>query len=264
MTVALTHTTTAVPPPVGDAPPGDEAPASPRRPAAETVRLYAADWNAFLAWCKGEDLAALPAVPATVAAYLNAGVATLSAGALARRAAAIAAQHRQAGLASPAGDPAVTAILRAARRAAKPRRPPPPRPARLVRMAGACQGGLAGARDRALLLLLAASGLGRAALVGLDFEHVRITDAGAELVITDPAGGGGRRVAVKRAANRDACPVQALKDWLATSETSFGPVFRKIDRWGNIEHRRLGTDALRRILARRTLRRGRTGKAAAA
>jgi hypothetical protein len=129
-------------------------------------------------------------------------------------------------------------------------------------MAGTCQGGLAGARDRALLLL-AASGLGRAALVGLDFEHVRITDAGAELVITDPAGGGGRRVAIKRAANRDACPVQALKDWLATSETSFGPVFRKIDRWGNIEHRRLGTDALRRILARRTLRRGRTGKAAA-
>ena len=63
MTVALTHTTTAVPPPVGDAPPGDEAPASPRRPAAETVRLYAADWNAFLAWCKSEDLAALPAAP---------------------------------------------------------------------------------------------------------------------------------------------------------------------------------------------------------
>jgi len=34
-------------------------------------------------------------------------------------------------------------------------------------MAGGCRGGLAGARDRALLLL-AASGLGRAALPGLD------------------------------------------------------------------------------------------------
>jgi hypothetical protein len=32
-------------------------------------------------------------------------------------------------------------------------------------------------------------------------------------------------------------------------------VFRKIDRWGNVEHRRLGTDAIRRILARRALRR---------
>ena len=83
MTAALTHTTTADPPPAGDALPGDAAPASPRRPAAETVRLYAADWNAFLAWCKGEDLAALPAAPATVAAFLNAGGATLSARALA-------------------------------------------------------------------------------------------------------------------------------------------------------------------------------------
>jgi hypothetical protein len=28
-------------------------------------------------------------------------------------------------------------------------------------------------------------------------------------------------------------------------------VFRKVDRWGNVEHRRLGTDAIRRILVRR-------------
>jgi hypothetical protein len=42
-------------------------------------------------------------------------------------------------------------------------------------------------------------------------------------------------------------------------------VFRKIDRWGQVEHRRLGTDAIRRILARRApkhLRRDRTVAAA--
>jgi hypothetical protein len=32
-------------------------------------------------------------------------------------------------------------------------------------------------------------------------------------------------------------------------------VFRKINRWGTLEHHRLGTDAIRRILARRGLRR---------
>jgi hypothetical protein len=42
-----------------------------------------------------------------------------------------------------------------------------------------------------------------------------------------------------------------LDEWLRVSETSFGSVFRKIDRWGNIEHHRLGADAVRRILARR-------------
>jgi hypothetical protein len=40
----------------------------------------------------------------------------LSAGALARRAAAIAAEHRSHGLASPASDPTVTKLLRQARR----------------------------------------------------------------------------------------------------------------------------------------------------
>ena len=47
----------------------------------------------------------------------------------------------------------------------------------------------------------------------------------------------------------------ALRDWLHTSHTLFGPVFRKVDRWGNVEHRPLGTDAVRRILARRAPRR---------
>ena len=40
-------------------------------------------------------------------------------------------------------------------------------------------------------------------------------------------------------------------DWLDGSNTRFGPVFRKTDRWGTIEHDRLGTDAIRRILTPR-------------
>jgi hypothetical protein len=48
-----------------------------------------------------------------------------------------------------------------------------------------------------------------------------------------------------------------LRDWLESSATRFGPVFRKIDRWGSIEHHRLGTDAIRRILAHRAQRRAR-------
>ena len=110
-------------------------------------------------------------------------------------------------------------------------------------MAVACPGDLAGRRDRALLLL-AAAGLGRAALVGLDVEHLRV---------------GASRRAIPPGATLATCPVHALEDWLSASGTAFGPVFRKVDRWGNVEHRRLGTDAIRRILARRGhRRRGRT------
>ena len=233
--------------------------------APETARLYAMDWKAFAAWCKAADLAALPAAPATVAAFLTEAGKTVGAGALGRRAAAIGARHRQAGLPSPAADPAVRAILNAARWAATPRRPPPRRPAELLRMAAACPGDFAGLRDRALLLLTATGCFPRATLVGLDVEHVRFTATSVELGRHVPAADGDEhRVSVPRGATLASCPVQALQDWLRRSDTRFGPVFRKINRGGTIEHHRLGTDALRRILARRAPRRlRRTRKASA-
>ena len=251
--------------PVSPAAPAAGAPAS-RPPAAETARLYATDWAGFAAWCQASGCAALPAAPATVVAFLAATAETLSGGALGRRAAAIAYHHRAAGLAAPTADPAVTALLRAARRGATRRRTPTPRPA-LLRMAAACPGDLAGVRDRALLLLLAAAGLGRAALVGLDAEHVRFTATAVDLAVHEagPDRDSLRRVTIPHCATLATCPVQALRRWLDLSDTRFGPVFRKIDRWGTIEHRRLGTDALRRIFfSRRRPRRAPPAGTAAA
>jgi site-specific recombinase XerC len=240
------------------------AAAAPRRRThtPETRRLYQADWSAFESWCIAAGLTALPAKPATVVAFLTAGVVPLGAGTLARRASAIAAQHRYRGLASPSADPAVKAVLRTARQQAAPRRTPPAAPAWLIRLAAACPGDLAGLRDRALLLL-AASGLGRAALVGLDVESIRFTAGGLAFLsavadnFANGAGEGGHWTTIPCGARENLCPMRALRDWLHASHTTFGPVFRKIDRWGNIEHHRLGTDAVRRILTRRTPRRHR-------
>lgn len=234
-------------------------------PATETLRLYRGDWRAFEAWCAAEHLAVLPAAPATVARYLAAAP-SLSAGTLARRAAAIAAQHRQHGLRAPTEDPAVTAWLRQARRAASPARRQPPGPAQLIRMALSCPRDLAGLRDRALLLLAAAApgragpgrpALGQAALVSLAVEQLRFTATGVELSLPgdDPTGPAASCLVVPASDRPGGCPVQALRAWLRASDTRFGPVFRKVDRWGNVEHRPLGADAVRRILARRAPRR---------
>ena len=240
---------------MGDPPAHTAVPAKPaapaparRPPAAETARLYATDWAGFAAWCHASGCAALPATPATVAAFLAATGATLSGGALGRRAAAIAYHHRAAGLTAPTADPAVTVLLRAARRGATRHRTPTPRSA-LLRMAAACPGDLAGVRDRALLLLAAAGVSARAALVGLDAEHVRFTATTVDLAIhkAGPDPNSRRTVTIPHGATLASCPVQALRRWLDLADTRFGPVFRKIDRWGTIEHRRLGTDALRRI-----------------
>jgi hypothetical protein len=228
-------------------PPPVIPPASP-----ETLRLYARDWTAFESWCAAAGQTPLPADPATVATFLAEAAPSLSAGGLARRVSAIAARHRAHGFAAPTRDRAVKAVLRAARGNATPRRAAQPTPALLRRLAAACGGDLAGLRDRALLLL-AASGVGSKALVSLDVEQLRFTTTTADVTFAT-AGESVSRLAVPCDADRSRCPVQALRDWLLISDTRFGPVFRKIDRWGNIEHRRFDAAAVRQIVRRRTRR----------
>lgn len=224
-------------------------PAAPRPLSARTVRFYARDWVGFVAWCRGAGTVPLPADTATLAAYLTAASARLSPGTVARRLAAIAERHRRHGLVAPITAPIVRAALRAAHTAAAPRRAPLPAPALLARMISGCPGDLAGLRDRAVLSLMAATGLGRAALVSLDAENIGQSAEGCELRLGGE--GGCNSVRLSRHPDPATCPVRALQDWLRVSDTGFGPVFRKVDRWGNLEHHRLGADALRRILARR-------------
>ena len=231
------------------------APDATRTLAPETARLYASGWAAFVAWCRAARVAPLPAEPQTVAAYL-ATLGHLSPGAAARRLAAISDQHRRAGFAIPTIASGVRTALREARRTAPLRRKPLPAPALLLRMAASCPRDLAGLRDRALLLLAEGS-LSRSTLTGLQAEHVRFTAYGVDLWAEDADGEPRLVMTAPRTPDHATCPVRALKDWLRTSETAFGPVFRKIDRWGNFEHHRLGPDAVRRILIRRALRRPR-------
>lgn len=246
-------------------------------PTPETARLYAADWRDFLVWCRTARATSLPASPATLGAYLLAIAPSLSRGALGRRRAAIAAMHRQQGLSVPALDNAARAAVRRAARSILPRRSESAfSPASLRQVAARCPRDLAGLRDRALLLLAAATGsrasrqrnepaamdchasadrdVARAILLHVDAEHVRFTDAGVTLQLKtrpDEAEPSRKLVLPRASQGAPSCPVQALEDWLRLSDTVFGPAFRKIDRWGNIEHARLGADAWRRILARR-------------
>ena len=234
----------------------DHPPPPPARPgtvkqqlAAETLRLYAGDWQHFQAYCAERGMPALPASPELVATFLTAP--GTGRAALARRLAAIDHQHRQRGLAPPGAEPSVRAVLRKARRAA-PRRIQAAAvdPAMLTRLASTCGGDLAGQRDRAVLLLLAA-GLGRTAIVALQAEQLRLTEPGLAMSLNGndeiP-----KKLDIPRSASPAACPVRAVEDWLRASATRYGPVFRKVNRWGQLEHAALGADAIRLILARRT------------
>jgi hypothetical protein len=212
------------------------------RLAAETLRLYASDWAKFCAHCAAAGTRALPAAAGTVIAFL-AGPGS-GRDARTRRLAAIDDRHRQHGFTCPGNDPAVRAALRQARAALPKRsRPPPPSRAVLRTMTMRCARDLRGMRDRAVLLLLAA-GLSRRVVVGLQAERLRWAEDGVRVA--------GASVWVPTGARHDRCPVRALEDWLRASATSYGPVFRKVTRWGTVEPAALGADAVRLILARRS------------
>ncbi len=246
-------------------------------PTPATLELYAGDWARFVTWCREQRRLSLPASSETLAAYLVDCAPELSRGALGRRRSAISTVHRQADLPTPILSPTNHKALREAAKPASARAASAPTGAGLVRMAAKCPRNLAGLRDRALLLLAAATlrprwrseratgtadpgskavepaGVARLFVLALDAEHVRFTPTGMDLQLrtrTDEAVPS-RTVTLTRAMTAASCPVRALEEWLRSSETAFGPVFRKVDRWGNVEHGRLGPDAWHRILARR-------------
>ena len=70
--------------------------------------------------------------------------------------------------------------------------------------------------------------------------------------------GPGTELGIPRGAKPETCPVRALEAWLEVSGCRFGPVFRKVNRWGDVEPQALHPDAVRQILRRRAAEAGLT------
>lgn len=108
---------------------------------------------------------------------------------------------------------------------------------------------LAGIRDRALLLLGFAIAARRSELAHLDVTDITAQDEG--IVVTVRFGKtGAREVAVGFGIDPETCPVRAVQTWLTTAALVDGPLFRPIDRHGNLGHRRMSPRACGEIIAR--------------
>jgi site-specific recombinase XerD len=68
---------------------------------APNTRAYRTDWQAFTSWCDERALEALPAEPATVAAYLTDLARVLAVATLQRRITSISQANQTAGHESP-------------------------------------------------------------------------------------------------------------------------------------------------------------------
>ena len=85
-------------------------------------------------------------------------------------------------------------------------------------------------------------------------EHVSFTPEGLRLLLPRSKGdqeGQGASIGIARGSRPETCPVRALEAWLQMSDCRFGPVFRKVDRWGTVESRALTPEAVGHILKRR-------------
>jgi site-specific recombinase XerD len=206
--------------------------------AASTRAAYASDWRIFERWCSEQGLMALPANPATVAAFLADQVKSgMKPSTLGRRLAAIKYLHKTAGEDSPTATAAVKAVLQGARRTlgVAPRKLAAATSEKAIGMATLVRPGLAGLRDRAILLLAFSLAARRSELVALNVEDLEECPEGLRVRIrkskTDQEGIGAT-VAVCRGSI--ACPVQALREYLDAAGITSGPIFRWIRRGNHL------------------------------
>lgn len=224
--------------------------------AANTVKAYRQDWADFVKWCDAYGVVALPATSETVARYLTARAETVKVSTLQRRLSAISQAHTAAGLPrfSVLDEPlrSVWAGIRRVHGVAQHGKAPVVT-TDIKAMVAQLPESLLGLRDRALLLIGFAGAFRRSELVGLTREDVQITSEGLTIRLrrskTDQEGAG-RVVGIPYGSHRETCPVRSLQAWLEASGITEGPLFRSINRHGQMQLGALSDKAVALIVKR--------------
>ncbi|MHA6194946.1 site-specific integrase [Pseudomonas wadenswilerensis] len=107
-------------------------------------------------------------------------------------------------------------------------------------------------RDAALLLIGFWRGFRGDELARLRVEHIQAqAGGGMQLYLAQSKGDRhGRGVTHRMPALKSLCPVQAYVDWITVAGIARGPVFRKLDRWGNLGEEALNSGSLIALLRR--------------
>lgn len=227
-----------------------------------TLRAYQSDWEQFELWCRRHGARCLPAAPATVLAYLIDSSATVKVSTLQRRLVAIRDSHRGAGEELDTGSEAFRNSWRSLQRTkGQPTaKKSPVLTAELRRVLATLAGdSLLHMRDRALLLVGFAGALRRSELVSLraapddGYSHIALTSDGLVVTLaqskTDQLHEG-QVIGLPYGSQPETCPVRAYQKWLEASGVSHGPVFRAINRHGQLATAALSDKAVALILKR--------------
>lgn len=222
--------------------------------SSNTRRAYASDFADFSDWCGRVSEQALPASPVVTARYLaQLADGGLKASTITRRCAAIRYAHKAAGHEPPTGSEGVKAVMRGIRRklGTKVTRKAPATAPTLATLLAVLPSKIVGLRDRAILLVGFAAALRRSELAALTVDDVDRRRNGAIFHLrrskTDQEGKG-RQIPVPN--GKALRPIEALDAWLEAAKISSGPLFREVDRHGNVGTAALSDRSIARVVKR--------------
>jgi integrase len=185
----------------------------------------------------------------------------LKVGSIQRRLNAIAQAHKAVGLDSPTHHAMVANTMKGIRRTlgTAPAQKAPTLTDDIRAMVDATDAGLIGTRDGALLLLGFAGAFRRSELVALDLEDCAFSKDGLTVTLrhskTDQESAG-RKIGIPYGSNPETCPVRTCQTWIESAGIATGPLFRSINRHGQVHQGRLGGLDVARVVKKLAERAG--------
>lgn len=230
-----------------------------------TKKVYGYGWKSFSDWCysKGIDPYKVEGKESVVGIYIadKADKKELKVDSIACYLAAIRSHYQDRKIVINLQHPAIQKVLKGVRNTmhTRPVRKEPLLTEDIRKIVNQISIGteekphLQGIRDNALILLGFAGAFRRSELVGLNFEDLKETRNGFEVLLrkskTDQEGEGQVK-AIPYGANPKTCPVRAIQDWLKASGIKEGALFRAINRHNQIQQNALTGHAIALIIKR--------------
>jgi site-specific recombinase XerD len=231
--------------------------------AGSTLRAYKHDWKMFRSWCEDHGFVPLPASSQAVILYATELTKNqkLRLGTLNRRLAAISELHQEMHFDSPTQTWEMKKFMAGLRRelGAAPEQKKAISVPDLKKIVAQIPATLIGKRDRALLLLGFAGAFRRSELVAIDVDNCAVTPEGMTVDLkrgkTDQEGER-RLVGIPRGEDEATCPISAVENWRAAAKIDTGPLFRVMNRHGQVLDKRLSGEAVAMVVKRYVWRLG--------
>ncbi len=237
-----------------------------------TKKAYRSDWRHFESWCQDQSLESLPATMQTVVLYIASIADDYKLTTLERRLTSISQAHKTAGYESPAlvsHEPLHSVWAGIARSKSRMKdKVAPTLTEDIMLLVDSLPRDLdapdtpftfRSLRDRAILLVGFAGALRRSEIAGLTTSDLSYSSDGLRIRIkkskTDQEGKG-QVIGLVHGKNPLTCPVRAMRTWVKAAGIHEGPIFRKIDRHGNLSNAAITGQSIALILKRACLKCG--------